>query len=77
MDLLLGAPGQILEEVDGDVLVPREVGQAIQGQEEVDLALAPVLGGEFSRAHLHRRIRVLAWLLDDLVHLVIHFKLQL
>ena len=75
MDLLLGAPGQILEEVDGDVLVPREVGQAIQGQEEIDLALAPVLGGELSRAHLHGCILVLARLLDDLLHFVIHFKL--
>ena len=43
---------QLLEEVDGDGLVGRQVGLHLQGHEVVDLALGPVLGGELTSGNL-------------------------
>lgn len=42
----------VLEEVNGDLLVRRQVDASIDGQEVVHLALALVLGGELLRGDL-------------------------
>ena len=46
---LLLASHEVLQEVDGDIVVRRQVDANIGGEEVVDLALAPVLRCELLR----------------------------
>jgi hypothetical protein len=51
---LLPPPYQVLEEVDSDVVVGRQIDADVSGEEVVDLAFATVLCGELLRRDLRR-----------------------
>ena len=51
---LLLASHEVLQEVDGDVVIRRQVDANIRSQEVVYLALAPILGSELLRGDSSR-----------------------